>query len=451
MFKHLSLSCLLLAMMVPSCALAAPKGPKVGKVVSVSVEGLPVKSTGSCAEDATWDAVKVNSAVRQQDCYKTGNGGSVGLQLNGKAENLLTIGENSVVNISEYVEKNEDGFAIKTSIQKGYMGFKVEKNKGHEVYFGTGTAAASIRGTEGAIGGNNTTVFAGLKNGALWVSDSQSGDSLVIGEGETVIGKGSFAVLKLKSSGDMNFAKILNTLIADSTLSLDDLKAAAVSADSAYQESLAANASAQSQAVAEKVEKTPSLKVPQIKYSSYDSLRCVANVSVSDIQKGTEARLSAVMDGTPISEVGVKRNMSNRVKLRSGVHEYEFVVENEAGRNSVKKTLGCYPMKPFSVKVFGPNPELVQIPPAPPEAEDFIMKTLQFQIRLPEYDPSFLNKVTVRQNGKVILQERLSQIQNLDYQIPVELSRGHKNRFDIEVIHKSGYAVKTHKVYEVNK
>ena len=449
MFKHLSLSCLLLAMMVPTSALAAPKGPKVGKVVSVV--DLAVKSTGSCAEDATWDAVKVNSAVRQLDCYKTGDGGSVGLQLNGKAENLLTIGENSVVNISEYVEKNEDGFAIKTSIQKGYMGFKVEKNKGHEVYFGTGTAAASIRGTEGAIGGNNTTVFAGLKNGALWVSDSQSGDSLVIGEGETVIGKGSFAVLKLKSSGDMNFAKILNTLIADSTLSLDDLKAAAVSADSAYQESLAANASAQSQAVAEKVEKTPSLKVPQIKYSSYDSLRCVANVSVSDIQKGTEARLSAVMDGTPISEVGVKRNMSNRVKLRSGVHEYEFVVENEAGRNSVKKTLGCYPMKPFSVKVFGPNPELVQIPPAPPEVEDVIMKTLQFQIRLPEYDPSFLNKVTVRQNGKVILQERLSQIQNLDYQIPVELSRGHKNRFDIEVIHKSGYAVKTHKVYEVNK
>ena len=72
-------------------------------------------------------------------------------------------------------------------------------------------------------------------------------------------------------------------------------------------------------------------------------------------------------------------------------------------------------------------------------------------IRLSENDASFLNKVTVRQNGKVILQERLSQIQNLDYQIPVELKRGMKNRFDIEDINKSGYVVKTAKVYEVSK
>jgi hypothetical protein len=143
--------------------------------------------------------------------------------------------------------------------------------------------------------------------------------------------------------------------------------------------------------------------------------------------------------------------MPKRVNLRSGVHEYEFVVENDSGRNSVKKTLGCYPMKPFSVKVFGKKTETIQIPPAPPGVDDVIMQTLQFQIRLPEYDPSLLNKVTVRQDGKVILQERLSQIQNLDYQIPVELKRGHKNRFDIEVVHKSGFAVKTTKFYKVGE
>ena len=131
----------------------------------------------------------------------------------------------------------------------------------------------------------------------------------------------------------------------------------------------------------------------------------------------------------------------------------EFIVENEVGRNSVKKTLGCYPMKSFTVKVLGDKKVRLQIPPKPPISgiEDVIKETLQFQIRLPENDASFLNKLTVRQNGKVILQERLSQIQNLDYQIPVELKRGMKNRFDIEVIHKSGYVVKTAKVYEVSK
>lgn len=438
MFKHLSLSCLLLAMVVPVSVSAA----KVGTTRTV----IPVaeKSKGSCDDDAKWKSA--SGKIDSKDCFRTSNEGSIELQLNGD-KSILTIEENSTVRIDTLVEQDEDGFfKIKTNIQKGYMGFNVEKK--NRVHFSTGTAAASIRGTNGAIGGNQTTMFAGLKNGFLWVSDTLTGDSLVISDGETVIGKGQFAVLKLKSSGDINFAKILNELIADSTLSLEDLKAAAISADSAYQESLAAKASAQTPAT--EVEDA-ALKVPQIKYSSYDSLRCVANVTVSDVQKGTEVRVSAVMDGTPISEVSVKRNMPKRLALRSGVHEYEFVVENDAGRNSVKKTLGCYPMKPFSVKVFGKKYEFLPIPPAPPGAEDVIMQTLQFQIRVPEYDPSFLNKVTVRQDGKVILQERLSQIQNLDYQIPVELKRDHKNRFDIEVIHKSGYAVKTTKVYEVGK
>ena len=93
----------------------------------------------------------------------------------------------------------------------------------------------------------------------------------------------------------------------------------------------------------------------------------------------------------------------------------------------------------------------MQIPPPPPGVADVITQTLQFQIRVPENDPIVLNKVIVRQNGKVILQERLSQIQNLDYQIPVELKRGFKNRFDIEVTHKSGYTVKALKIYEVGK
>ena len=438
MFKHLSLSCLLLAMVVPVSVSAA----KVGTTRTV----MPVaeKSKGSCDDDAKWKSA--SGKIDSKDCFRTSNEGSIELQLNGD-KSILTIEENSTVRIDTLVEQDEDGFfRIKTNIQKGYMGFNVEKK--NRVHFSTGTAAASIRGTNGAIGGNQTTMFAGLKNGFLWVSDTLTGDSLVISDGETVIGKGQFAVLKLKSSGDINFAKILNELIADSTLSLEDLKAAAISADSAYQDSLAAKASAQTPAT--EVEDA-ALKVPQIKYSSYDSLRCVANVTVSDVQKGTEVRVSALMDGTPISEVSVKRNMPKHLALRSGVHEYEFVVENDAGRNSVKKTLGCYPMKPFSVKVFGKKYEFLPIPPAPPGAEDVIMQTLHFQIRVPEYDPSFLNKVTVRQDGKVILQERLSQIQNLDYQIPVELKRDHKNRFDIEVIHKSGFAVKTTKVYEVGK
>ena len=450
MFKHLSLSCLLLVAVSSTVFAASSKGEKVGKIRDPHDPAFI--NSGSCPDDDVWTKnALVNENFRAKDCFKTGPEGSIFLELKDD-NNTFTIGENSIVDISEYLVKDpEKGtFVIKSNIKKGYMGFKVNREEGHEASFRTGTAAASIRGTEGALGGNEHSFFGGLKNGRLHI-ESHEGRTLDIVAGETVIGRGEFVSLKLKSSGDLGFAKILNTLISDTTLSLEDLTAAAVKADSAYQESLAANATSAAAQTAEVAQEKEDLKVPQVKYSSYDSLRCVANVSVSDVQKGTEARLSALMDGTPISEVSVKRNMPKRVNLRSGVHEYEFVVENDSGRNSVKKTLGCYPMKPFSVKVFGKKTETIQIPPAPPGVDDVIMQTLQFQIRLPEYDPSLLNKVTVRQDGKVILQERLSQIQNLDYQIPVELKRGHKNRFDIEVVHKSGFAVKTTKFYKVGE
>ena len=417
MFKHLSLSCVLLALVVPTTIFAAPKGEKVGSIRAVTNPAF--RSSGNCAEDAKWNEVKMGT-FRQLDCFKTGDGGSVGLELK-ENNSTFSIGENSLVSINNLVEKDETGaFRIKLDIQKGYMGFNVQKNKGHDVNFSTGTAAASIRGTEGVIGGNDKAMFAGLKNGQLSVS-LNNGDSLYVGEGETVLGKGEFVVLKLKSSGDLDFAKIVNKIIADSTLSLDELLAAVVSADDAYQKSLASADIAKN----EDVEPVTSLKVPQIKYSSYDSLRCIADVSVSGMQKGSKAKLSAVMDGTPISEVEVKRDAAKRITLRGGIHEYEFVVANDAGSNSVKKTLGCYPKKPFSVKVFGSSNVQLPIPPAPPEVADVITQTLQFQIRVPENDPIVLNKVTVKQNGKVILQERLSQIQNLDYQIPTSMSARH--------------------------
>ena len=451
MSRHRSLSCFLLAT-IATCAFAAPKAGIVSIVVPDAF-----KSAKSCADDAEWKPAKYNQKFDQKNCFKTHDGGSITLTLKGD-NSTLTIGENSIVSVDTLIEDDGMGnFIIKPQIQKGYMGFNVEKNKGNNVDFATGTAAASIRGTEGFIGGNDWAFFGSLKHGSLAIQPNiASGHGeFMIGDGETAIGnKRDLVSLPLKSSGDMGFAKIMNKIIADSTLTLEELLNAALSADEDYQKSLASDTAAQAPADTakkEKVEETAALKVPQVKYSSYDSLRCVANVSVANVQQGAEARLSAVMDGTPISEVAVKRDMPKRVALRSGVHEYEFVVENAAGRNSVKKTLGCYPMKPFSIKVYGKKYEEILIPPAPPGADSTIMETLQFQIRVPEYDPSFLNKVTIRQDGKVILQERLSQIQNLDYQIPVELKRSHKNRFDIEVIHKSGYAVKTNKVYEVKK
>ena len=448
MFKHLSLLSLLLALIVPSNALAA----KAGHVRHV--EPTAEKSKGSCADDATWKVVTLGS-VDPKTCFKTSDGGGVELQLNGD-NSSIKIAENSVVFLDSLVEKNADGFYVtKPHIQKGYIGFNVEKNKHNKVDFSTGTAAASIRGTKGFIGGDSLSFMASLESGKLAIFPTGQ-DSLAISQGETVIGREKFIILKLKSSGDMEFAKKLIDLLADTTKSIDELAAAAIAADQAFQEKLAEKKAAEQETqvavdTTQKAEEVSSLKAPRISYTGYDSLRCVANVSITDVPKDTETIVQTLMDGTPISEVNVKNSSSKRLKLQSGVHEYEFVVENSAGRSSVQQTLGCYPLKPFSIKVFGLPHEHLQIPPPPPGVEDVIMETLQFQIRIPENDPNFLNRVLVRQDGTVILKETLSQIQNLDYQIPVELKRGHMNRFVIEAIHKSGYVVKTTKVYEVEK
>lgn len=446
MIRHLSFLCLSLAM-IPSVVFAAPKGgEKAGTVGAVTpyVE----KRSGSCGDDAKKTTKIADASFRERDCFMTDDGASVQLLLKGE-NSSITINEKSLVSVDSLVDKDENGsFKIRLGINKGLLGFDVRK--GNNVGFRTGTAAASIRGTKGVIGGDEDVFQAGLIEGDLWISPN-NGEPITISKGQTVLGRKKFVTLNLKSSGDTTFAKTLAVLLADTSKSMEELVVAAVAADSAYQESLRAT-SEKSQASSSVGDSSAAdMSVPQINYTSYDSLRCVANVAVSNIQKGSEVSLATFMDGSSISEVTMKRNMPKHVRLRSGVHEYEFVVENKAGRNSVKKTLGCYPKKPFTVKVFGDKVVHVQIPPAPPKSDDAIIQTLQFQIRLPENDPSLLNKVTIRQNGKVILQERLSQIQNLDYQIPVELQRGRRNTFVIDVVHKSGYVFRTVKIYEVEK
>ena len=81
---------------------------------------------------------------------------------------------------------------------------------------------------------------------------------------------------------------------------------------------------------------------------------------------------------------------------------------------------------------------MLKVPPPPKDVTDRISQSLQFRIRIPDNNPENLYKVVVKQNGKVIRQELLAQIHSLDYQIPLELSRGGVNRIEVEVTHTSG-------------
>ncbi len=496
------------------------------------------------AKQNEWFKINSGAKVYQSDKVRTGVESEVVFGLPDGSS--IMIGENTIVEMEKLFEPNDEGgFETKIDVEKGFLNFAVHKlkNKKSKFIFKTGTATASIRGTEGYIGGEGV-FFAGLKTGKLEITPAGSDKPVFIGAGETTFGKDSLVVVKLASSGEARFAKRLSKILADKSKSVKELQAEVQKADSTFQQELREEAQKAAAALpadgfilsttspveicegglsidgsyrtsdenaslilkvgkgftsenliraadgkahtfSEKIaisdenglwtadkatlefngagltnSKTIDLqinkscsgvntKAPTATISSYDSLHCVANVSVGDM-KNDAAVMSIESDGSQISEEAITKNAQKRVKLQKGRHEYVVRIEDQAANKvELTKTMGCYPNKRFPIEVFGGPKEILKVPPPPEDIEDRITRTLQFRIRIPENDPEYLNKVTVRFNGKIILQESLTQIHTLDYQIPVTLSRDAKNHIDIEVVHKSGYTARAKKDYEV--
>ena len=496
------------------------------------------------AKQNDWSAIKPGVKIYQSDKVRTGVESEVVFGLPDGSS--IMIGEKTIVEMENLFEPNDEGgFETKINIEKGFLNFAVHKlkNKKSKFIFKTGTATASIRGTEGYVGGEGT-FFAGLKTGKLEITPKGSNKPVSIVAGETTFGTDSLVVVKLASSGEARFAKRLSKILADKSKSVKDLQTELQKADTEFQEQLkeeakkaAANvpengfivntaspvevcedglvvdgsyrtsdesaslvlkvgnsytsnnliraADGQAHTFSEKVlinddnglwtadkatlvfkgagltsSKTIDLQVnkacvdvntkaPTTSIVSYDSLRCVVNVSVGEMQNDAGV-LVLEADGSKVSEETVTKNAQKRLKLQKGRHDYVVRIEDQASNKAeVSKVMGCYPNKRFTVEVLGGVREVLKVPPPPKDIPDLITQTLQFRIRVPENDPEYLHKVTVRQNGKVILQESLTQIHSLDYQIPVTLSRGAKNHIDIDVVHKSGYISRAKKDYEV--
>jgi hypothetical protein len=528
---------LFLLAVVPLMAFSAP---------SVGTAFMPVKDVDRWkAKQSKWTHLGDGAKVYQSDKVRTGAESEVTIRLQDGSS--LRIGEKTIVEMESLFEPNDEGgFETKIDVEKGFLNFAVHKlkNKKSKFIFKTGTATASIRGTEGYIGGEGV-FFAGLKTGRLEIKPNGSDQPVSIVAGETTFGVDTLVVLKLASSGEARFAKRLLQIISDKSKSMKALKAELEKADTEFQAQLKEEAKqaestvpengfivsttspveicedglvvdgsyrtsdeaatlvlkvgnsytssnliraadGQAHSFSEKVvvnddnglwtadkatlefkgagvTSTKSIdlmvnkacvdvntKAPVASIVSYDSLRCIANVMVSEIQNDAGV-LVMEADGSKMGEETVTKNSQKRLKLQKGRHEYVVRVEDLASNKAeITKTMGCYPNKRFTIEVLGGPKEDLKVPPPPQDIPDRITQTLQFRIRIPENDPDFLYKVTVRQNGKVILQETLSQIHNLDYQIPVSLSRGVRNHFDIEVVHKSGYISKAKKDYGVD-
>ncbi len=107
-----------------------------------------------------------------------------------KDKSLLTVRENSVLNI--YQRKEEKGINTSANIEKGVINFKVEKQNVEDGFeFVTPSAVASIRGTSGVIDVDSTETNILLEEGELFVQSKNDptknatlngGNKLVINE-----------------------------------------------------------------------------------------------------------------------------------------------------------------------------------------------------------------------------------------------------------------------------
>ncbi|MEN8193946.1 MAG: FecR family protein, partial [Bacteroidota bacterium] len=106
-----------------------------------------------------WELAKTGMPLNSGEQVRTGFR-SLALVLFTDGSGLLRVRENSILNI--YGKEEKKNLNKNTEIEKGFVGFEINKQEAEEFKFTTPTAVAAIRGTEGfiEIGKNNLTIVA---------------------------------------------------------------------------------------------------------------------------------------------------------------------------------------------------------------------------------------------------------------------------------------------------
>lgn len=110
-------------------------------------------------QDSDWELAKTGMPLNSGEQVKTGFR-SLALVLFTDGSGLLRVRENSILNILG--KKSDKNLNKNTVIEKGFVGFEINKQEAEEFKFTTPTAVAAIRGTEGFIevGNKNLSTIA---------------------------------------------------------------------------------------------------------------------------------------------------------------------------------------------------------------------------------------------------------------------------------------------------
>ncbi|MCQ2055354.1 MAG: FecR domain-containing protein [Fibrobacter sp.] len=209
-----------------SFVFADEDAPKTGKVrLVIGDVDFQKKGAGS------WKKLKVNGRVQEKDKIKTQMESTVSIAM--PDGSVLAVGENSEVEFSELLMI--DGSQVSSiDIKTGKIRFDVQKQRGSNssFKFKTGTATASIRGTDGIVGvTKGGQAIGSLNSGAM---DMEQDGKVVNVKPQQFVAmrKGKAPIVgEAKNAGDPAFMDKISEMVDDTTKSDAEILEAAKALD----------------------------------------------------------------------------------------------------------------------------------------------------------------------------------------------------------------------------
>ncbi|MBQ9225138.1 MAG: FecR domain-containing protein [Fibrobacter sp.] len=197
--------------------------------------------------------------------------------------------------------------------------------------------------------------------------------------------------------------------------------------------------------------KQVNMKRPALTFASTSPIRCDARFALAEATDDIVI-VSKEIDGNAYGETTYRQNSNLAIKLTPGIHKYTLKATDQAGNSTqISRKLGCFPPHSATIEVVGGTYEYVPAPPPPPKTPDEIRKTMRFRlIGVLQQDPAHIKHIRVTHENKTLLDLTGDQITELDYDVPVTLSRGTTPTIKIYVEMMNGKKYNSGKTYKVN-
>lgn len=197
--------------------------------------------------------------------------------------------------------------------------------------------------------------------------------------------------------------------------------------------------------------KQVNMKRPALTFASTSPIRCDARFALAEATDDIVI-VSKEIDGNAYGETTYRQNSNLAIKLTPGIHKYTLKATDQAGNSTqISRKLGCFPPHSATIEVVGGTYEYIPLPPPPPRTSDEIRKTMRFRlIGVLQQDPAHIKHIRVTQENKTLLDLTGDQITELDYDVPVTLSRGTTSFVKIYVEMMNGKKYNSGKTYKAN-